>query len=109
MPTEFEVNCKNQGYSYYADNLILCFSESEVENRRFQSSTKFFNNFKSAQDVVDSGIPILNRDEETKGFEVVEFDLSKKEEIKKILGIKKFYSIPLSKSIFGHFRAFLLI
>ncbi|CAI2367580.1 unnamed protein product [Moneuplotes crassus] len=95
VPTTFEVNLKNQGFSYYADNLLLCFSASEVRNKRFQSSTKIFDNFKTPEDVEDSGLPILHKDTETKGFTVIEFDLSQKSAIKKAMGVKRFYSIPL--------------
>lgn len=95
VPRVFEINCRNQGYWYYVDNLMLLFSENEVNNDKFQKSTKFFNNFKWAKDVTESGIPILSTNTETAGFTIIEFDLSKKAEIMKIMGIKKFVSIPL--------------
>ena len=95
VPKVFEVNCRNQGYCYYADNMVLCFSESEVDNKKFQESTKFFEKFKCIKDVEDSGIPILNKDDSIKGFTALEFDLSQKAKILELLEIKKFVSIPL--------------
>jgi hypothetical protein len=95
VPKVFEVNCKNQGYCYYADNIVLCFSDSEVDNKKFQASTKFFESFKCIKDVEDSGIPILNKDDSIKGFTALEFDLSQKGKILELLKIKKFVSIPL--------------
>lgn len=95
VPRTFEINCRNQGYWYYVDNLMLFFSETEVSSTKFQKSTKFFNNFKWVKDVTDSGIPILSTNTDTAGFTILEIDLSKKAEIMKIMGIKKFVSIPL--------------
>ena len=40
-------------------------------------------------------MPILNKDTETKGFTALEFDLSQKEKMCELMGIKKFVSIPL--------------
>lgn len=95
VPKIFEVNCKNQGYSYYCDNLVLCFSENEVDNKEFQDSTKFFENFKSPAEVKESGLPILNMDDSTKGFTAIEFDLSKKGKMLELLEIDEFVSVPL--------------
>jgi hypothetical protein len=74
---------------------MLCFSESEADNDKFLKSTKFFDNFKWVKDVTESGIPILSTDTETAGFTILELDLTKKAEMMKIMGIKKFVSIPL--------------
>lgn len=95
VPKVFEINCRNQGYCYYADNIVLCFSESEVDNKKFKDSTKFFEKFKSVNDVKESGIPILNIDDTTKGFTAIEFDLSQKKKILELLEIKEFVSVPL--------------
>ena len=75
--------------------MVLFFSESEVDNKKFQKSTKYFEKFKNASDVKNSGLPILNVFDEINGFTVIEFDLSRKNEIKKIMGIKDFVSVPL--------------
>jgi len=96
IPKVFEMNCRNQGYWYYTDNLALFFSESEVEHEKFNKSTKYFNNFKSVSEVKEnSNLPILNIDDSEKGFTIIEFDLSKKNEMLKTMGISKFTSVPL--------------
>lgn len=95
IPKVFEINCRNQGYCYYVDNFLLWFSEARVDNKKFQNSTKVFNPFKCVKDVKDSGLPILSINEEEKGFTVIEFDLSKKREMMRIMEINKFVSVPL--------------
>ena len=109
LPKTFEMNFKNQGFSFYADNIVLCFSASEVDNKKFQQSTKFFNDFKWATDVEESGIPILNKDTTTKGFTVFEFDLSQKDKMLEVMDIKKFVSIPLCKWPFLYLRNLIFI
>jgi len=96
IPKIFEINCRNQGYWYYVDNLALFFSEEEVDSSKFQKSTKYFDNFKNVADVKDnSNLPILHVNTEEKGMTVIEFDLSKKHEMMKTMGISKFVSMPL--------------
>lgn len=94
IPRIFEINCKNQGFWYYTDNLALFFSEDEVEHDKFNKSTKFFDNFKSVDDAKNK-LPVYSEDTSNKGFTIFEFDLSKKNEILKTMGISKFVSIPL--------------
>lgn len=96
VPKIFEMNCRNQGFCYYADNIALFFSEDEVEHDKFNKSTKYFSSFKSVAQVKDeSKMPILSIDDSQKGFTVIEFDLSKKKEMMKAMGINKFHSLPL--------------
>jgi len=96
IPKIFEINCKNQGYSYYTDNLALFFSDTEVDNSKFNKSTKLFETFKSVSEVKNnSKLPIHSVYDAEKGLTVIEFDLSKKNEIMKAMGINKFVSIPL--------------
>lgn len=73
----------------------MFFSEDEVEHEKFNKSTKFFDKFKSVADAKNSNLPIYSEDTSEKGFTIIEFDLSKKSEILKIMGISKFVSIPM--------------
>jgi len=95
VPKSIEINCKNMGYWYYTDNILLSFSEAEVDNKKYKESIKFFSNFKNVAEVEESGIPILNKDTSQDGFVALEFDLSKKSRILELMKIKKFVSIPL--------------
>lgn len=74
----------------------MFFSESEVEHSKFNKSTRYFNTFKSISEVKDnSKMPILNVDTTEKGFTIIEFDLTKKAEMMRVMGIDKFVSVPL--------------
>lgn len=74
IPKVFEMNCRNQGYWYYADNIALFFCESELENYKCWEVEDY------------EKLPILSKDDSEKGFTITEYDLSKKTELLKTVG-----------------------